>query len=60
MDRAAGRGGSDYVAGPSGARADAENLDFFFVERGAALAPADLYTINIPRPRAPLTKPFCF
>ena len=51
------------VAWPSPAgRPDAENLQnlFFFRSRMAALAPADPYTINIPRPRAPLTKPFGF
>jgi len=43
------------VASPSpGVRADAENLFFSSLpERGAALAPAGPYTINIRRPHPP-------
>ena len=58
--RAGGDDGGGGVAMPQGGRAAAEKLRFCFRWRGAALAPADPYTINIPRPRAPLTKPFCF
>ena len=59
--RASGDHGGGGVAMPQGGRAAAEKLrNLFFRWRGAALAPADPYTINIPRPRAPLTKPFCF
>ena len=49
------------VATPrEGAPTTKNSKRFLLVDRGAALAPADPYTINIPRPRAPLTKPFCF
>ena len=58
--RAGGDDGEGGVAMPRGGAQSPKSCDFFFRWRGAALAPADPYTINIPRPRAPLTKPLCF
>ena len=52
--RAGSLGGGGAAAIPPDTPPTTKNGCFLFlVERGAALAPADPYTINIPRPRAP-------